>query len=206
MSALLASVRSFVVQHRFRTEVVGVSLLALAVFVVVGVQARRALQPARSGVEALRVATSEVAAFRSAFQAGTPEHDKRLAATVDSLGVAIVRDDRVGTVQRIIATAEGIGLRAVTVRFGGADSAALPVAPDLVRASVGVADYTLAISCRGDLAAVLSLINRLPAAVALQRIAAVRENGATRYDVVLAVFETTAARVGSVGSQDGPRG
>ena len=206
MNVLSATVRLLAVQHRFRTEVVGVSLLALTVFVVVGAQARRVLQSARSNLESLRTTALEVEAFRSAFRAGTPEHDDRLAAAVDSLGIAIMRDDRVGTVRRIAATAERVGLRSVSVRFGHADSSALPVGPNLIGSRIGVADYTLAVSGSGDLAAVLALINRLPAAVALQRIAAVRGNGATRYDVVLAVFETTAARVGSAEMRGGPHG
>jgi hypothetical protein len=206
MSVSLTSVRAFVAQHRLRSEVVGVSLLALAVFAVLGAQARRALPPARAELDALRAAASEVATFRSAFLPSAPEHDARLAASIDSLGLAIGREDRVRITHRLTATAESVGLRAVKVRFAGLDSAVAPARPDLIRTNVGVADYALAISCSGDFASVLSLIARLPASVALQRIVAVREDGATRYDVILAVFETSAKRVGRVGSPDGPRG
>jgi hypothetical protein len=206
MNVSLTSVRAFVAQHRLRSEVVGVSLLALAVFAVLGAQARRALQPARAELVALRAAASEVATFRSAFLPASPEHDAELAASMDSLGLAIAREDRVRTAHRLTATAESVGLRAVKVRFAGLDSAAAPARPDLIRTNVRVADYALAVSCSGDFASVLSLITRLPASVALQRIVAVREDGATRYDVILAVFETSAKGVGGVGSQDGPRG
>lgn len=206
MNVSLASARAFVAQHRLRSEVVGVSLLALAVFAVLGARARRAIQPVRAELGELRAAASEIATFRSAFLPASPEHDAQLAASVDSLGLGIAREDRVRTAHRLTATAESVGLRAVTVRFAGVDSAAAPARPDLIRTNIGVADYSLAVSCSGDFASVLSLITRLPTSVALQRIVAIRENGATRYDVILAVFETSASRVGGVGSQDGPRG
>jgi hypothetical protein len=180
-------------RHRLLSEVIGVALLAIIVYVSLGIVARRRIEPVRAEITKLGSAVAEVSQFRTAFKPSTPEQDVRMLNVPDSLSVALPRDQRVSLAQQIADRAERAGLIDLRVRFTLPDSAAAPDRPDLMSASVAVADYTLSVDCTGDFAAMLSLINHLPPSVAVQRITANRTKGGTQYHLILAVFEVAAS-------------
>ncbi|MGH2897295.1 MAG: hypothetical protein ACRDMZ_01365 [Solirubrobacteraceae bacterium] len=189
------------------TEAVALSLVAFAVAVTLGVQARRSLEPARAELAKIGAASGEISSFRDAFKAATPEQDLRVARLADSIELAVPRDRRVAVAQQIAARAEALGLQDVRVRFVAPDSAAAPTRPDLSRTSVAVADYSVAVECTGGLAAVLSLVSELPPSVALQRLVGEEAGGRTRYRLNLAVFEAVSApAVGMAGTEAVPHG
>lgn len=175
-------------RHRLLSEVIGVALFAIIVYVSIGVSARRRSQPVRAEITKLSSAVAEVSQFRGAFRPSTPEQDVRTYVP-DSLSVALPRDQRVSLAQQIADRAERAGLSEVRVKFALPDSAAAPDRPDLMGTSVSVADYTLTVECTGGFAAMLSLVNQLPPSVAVQRITASRTKGGAQYQVILAVFE-----------------
>jgi hypothetical protein len=176
-------------RHRLLSEVIAVSLLAIIVYVSIGISARRRTEPVHAEIIKLSSAVAEVSRFRAAFRPSTPEQDVRMLNVPDSLSVALPRDRRVSLAQQIAEHAERAGLSDVRVRFALPDSAAAPDRPDLVGTSVAVADYTLSVECTGDFAAMLSLVNRLPLSVAVQRITANRTKRGAQYLLILAVFE-----------------
>jgi hypothetical protein len=197
----MADIRAWIARHRVQSEVLGLSLLALVVFVTIGLRARKQGEPLRAEQTRLQAASTEIAGFRTAFKSASPEQDLRITQLADSLSVAVPREQRVALAQQIAAEADNAGLSDVRVRFATADSAAAPERPDLVRAPVGVADYSIAVECYGGFSSVLSLINRLPASVAVQRIVGTDVNGRARFQIALAVFEASAAP--TVGSANG---
>ena len=190
MPMTVAGARAWVTRYRVHSEALGVSLLALIVFVVLGIQARRALQPVRADLTRLGLASSEITSFRSAFKASTPEQEMRVRQLAESLSVVIPRDYRVALAQQIAARAESLGLGDVRVRFAPLDTAAPPPRPDLSGSTVAVADYSLSVDCSGGYAAVLSLIKLLPSSVALQQIVGDTAGGHTQFHLALAVFES----------------
>jgi len=191
--ATMAGLRTVVTRHRTHAEAIGVLALAIVVALMLGIRARRALVPAQDELAKVSAASTEISTFRSSFRTSTPEQDIHVAQLADSLGVAVARNDRVSIAQAIAATAEALGLDQVRVRFAAADTAAAPTRPDVSRISIGVADYSVAVECTGALDAVLSLVNQLPASVALQRLTGAQVNGRTRYNIALAVFESANA-------------
>lgn len=180
-------------RYRLLSEVVGVTLLAIIVYVSIGISARRRAVPVRAEITKLSSANAEVSQFRSTFKPSTPEQDVVMLNVPDSLSIALPREQRVSLAQQIADRAERAGLSGVRVRFALPDSASPPDRPDLLGQSVAVADYTLSVECAGGFAAVLSLINRLPPSVAVQQITADRGKNGTQYHLVLAVFETAGA-------------
>ncbi|MGH7619587.1 MAG: hypothetical protein ACREPM_20425 [Gemmatimonadaceae bacterium] len=198
MPADFARVRAAVLGHRVQSEAIGVAFLALVAFVVIGVRAHRASEPLRFETARLGMASEEVARFRSAFAAGRPEQELLVARLSDSLGVAVARTGRVALAQRVAAQAEALGLANVRVKFAAADSAAPPQRPELFD-GVAVADYTIVLDCEGGLAPVLSLLNQLPASVALERIVAAKTSGTSQFRVTLAVFESSTTSGGGAG-------
>jgi hypothetical protein len=195
-----AAVRAAIAKNRVQAEAIGVGILALIVAIVLGVKARSALQPAKTELARLAAASSEIASFRSSFKTSTPEQDMRIAQLADSLGIGVERNDRVSVAQQIAAMAEDLGLNDVRVRFAPPDSATPPPSPEVSRVAITVADYSIAVECSGGLAALLSLINELPPSVALQRITGINVNGRTRFQLALAVFESSGPASGSPGS------
>lgn len=179
-------------RHRLLGEVVGVSLLAIVVYVSIGISARRRTAPIRPEVAKLNSAVAEVSQFRAAFKPSSPEQDVRMLNVPDSLSVALPRDQRVSLAQQIAERAERAGLSDVRVKFVLPDSAAAPDRPDLMSTSVTVADYTMSVECNGGFAEMLSLINHLPPSLAVQRITANRTKTGTQYHLILAVFEAGA--------------
>lgn len=179
-------------RHRLLSEVVGVALLAIVVYVTIGISARRRAEPVRVENTKLSSAVAEVSQFRAAFRPSSPEQDVRMLNVPDSLSIALPRDQRVSLAQQIAARAERAGLSGVRVRFALPDSAAAPDRPDLMGTSVAVADYALTVECTGGFAAMLSLVNQLPPSVAVQRITASRTKTGAQYHLILAVFEAAA--------------
>lgn len=199
--ATIADVRGWIARHRVQSEALGLSLLALIVFVTLGLRARTQGEPLRAEQAKLEAASAEIAGFRAAFKSAAPEQDLRIAQLADSLSVAVPREERVALAQQIAAEADAVGLSGVRVRFAAVDSAAAPQRPDLVRAPVGIADYAISVECYGGFSSVLSLVNRLPASVALQRIVGTDVNGRSRFQIALAVFEASSAP--TVGTANG---
>ena len=193
MAADVAQVRAWTLRYRFQSGAVAVALVALIGFVALGVRAQRAAQPVHLETARLRMADEEIYRFRTAFFAGRPEQELRVARLADSLGVAISRDNRVALAQRVAARAESLGLARVRVKFAPGDSAVPPRRPDLSSSSVNIADYTLVLDCDGGLAAVLSLLNQLPPSIALERLTGAKSRGASQFRLTFAVFESGAA-------------
>jgi hypothetical protein len=194
MAITRAELQESAKRYRLLSEVIGVALLAVIVYVSLGMAARRRIAPARAERVKLEAAMAEISQFRTAFNPSTPEQSLRMSNVPDSLSVALSREQRVSLAQQIADRAERVGLTDVRVRFTSPDSAAAPERPNLVGTSVAVADYTVSIECTGDFAAILSLVNRLPPSVAVQRITASRaKTGGANYHLILAVFEAAGA-------------
>jgi hypothetical protein len=193
MAMTKAELQKSAQRYRLPSEIVGVALLAVGVFVSLGVAARRRIEPVRAELTKLTAATAEVSEFRGAFRTSTPAQDARVQNLPDSFAIALSRDQRVSLAEQIAARAERAGLSDVRVKFALPDSAATPERPDLLRTSVGVADYTLSVECTGGFAAVLSLVNHLPPSVALQRVVGARMKGGGQYRLILAVFEVAGS-------------
>ena len=191
--AKLADARAWVATHRVQSPALGLAAVGLGAFVALGLHARKQGEPLRTELAALQSAQAEVSTFRTAFSSSSPEHDLRIAQLVDSLSFAVPREQRVALARQIAAEAEAVGLADVRVRFATPDSAAAPERPALLRSPVATADYSIAIECHGGLASVLSLVNRLPTSVAVQRIVGTDVNGRSRFHLALAVFETSPA-------------
>jgi hypothetical protein len=189
MAMDFAALRAWVTKHRLQAEAVGVAVLALVVFVGLGIRVRQQLAPARLEASRLSAAAAEVASFRSSFDGASPERDLRLGQIADSLGISVAREYRVALAQDIAARAEALGLKDVRVRIAPSDTGAPPPKPELIRTPVTLAEYSLTVECDGDLASMLSLVNQLPAAVAVQRLVGLSDRTHARYKLWLAVFE-----------------
>jgi len=193
MAMNLGAVRAWMSKYRVQSEAVGVALLALVASLVVGMKAQQALLPLRTDLKRLEGAASEVSAFRSTFEASTPEQETRIGRLAESLTVVVPRDYRVAVAREISEIAEDVGLSDVRVRIAPVDSAPPPPVPELSRSTVSVADYSLTISCSGAFADVLNLVNQLPPSVALQRIIGDSGSGKkTQFYLGLAVLESAA--------------
>jgi hypothetical protein len=192
MSVTLFRLRSAIARSRVQSECAGVALLAFVVFVALGVAARHKSIPVKAEQARLANAAAELVSFRAAFRASTPERDAG-SPLPDSYAVSVERDLRMTLAQQLAAAGEQDGLTDVQVNFAAVDSTAAPARPALVDGSVALADYAVSLDCDGGFAAVLSLVNQLPASVALERIAAVRGRATTHFHITLAVFEPTGA-------------
>jgi len=182
--------RLSLLMRTYRTQILfgSASVVAFVGFVSLGIAARR--RTAAASVEMTRLASirSEVSNFRKAFKA-SPADDAWLLSVDDTTAVATTHDLRVSLAEQVASRAEHAGLAGVRVRFTEPDSAAAPARPDLMRASITVAKYTITVDGTGSLGAVLSLVNQLPPSVALQRLTATRSKNGAEYRLVLAVFE-----------------
>lgn len=187
-----ADVKAFVRRFRLQSEIVGVAALATIVAVALGVMARRQLVPLDAQRDRLRSADREIAAFRAAFQATTP--DENAFRFPDSLAVGVVRDVRFTLAQQVSQRAEQSGMSDVRVRFAGPDTVGPPQVPDLPGERVAVADYTITLDGTGDFSTVLGLLRGLPPSVALQQMTAVRAGNRISYHLTLAVFETSGGK------------
>jgi hypothetical protein len=191
MLAAIARFRAALARDRVRAECAGVALLALVLSVAIGSLARRKAIPLRMEIARLSALDTELATFRSSFRAGAPElDDPRLP---DSLAVGVAREARVTLAHDIAARAERSGLLEVRVRFAPIDTVVpTPVQhPDFFRGASSVADYTIAVECRGGFSAVLSFVNHLPPSVTLERFtAAGTKDGVAQYHLMLGVLES----------------
>ena len=189
----VAELKALALRYRVHAECIGVAVVALIVFVMLGTAARHKLGPARAEQAKVADIESEIASFRSAFSASTPGGDVSAVTLPDSFAVAVSRDTRVALAEHVASRAEQVGLSDVRVRFAPPDSSAAPARPDLFSATVAVADYAIYIDCAGSFASVLSLVNQLPPSVALQRLTAVRDKTGAHFRLILAVFETAGS-------------
>jgi hypothetical protein len=189
---IVARVRGAIGAHRRESVRVGVALAAAMVSIAIGVAARGRVAPVTMQRNRLRATEHDLVTFRAAFQQASLE--ERAFRFPDSLAVSTSRELRFSVAQRVAQRAEQLGLSDVRIRFAEADSAEPPTVPELSDTHIAVADYSIALDCRGDFAAVLSLVDALPASVALQRLAAERAPGGepVNYHVVLAVFESSS--------------
>jgi hypothetical protein len=193
----IAKLRALITRHRRVSSYVAIALGVLIVSIAGGAAARRRIAPVEIQRNRLRSTEHDIRTFRSAFrQASLEEKAFRFA---DSLAVSVPRDARFSVAQRLAQRAEQLGLSDVRVRFVATDSAeapagpAVPGVPEISGAHIAVADYAIAVDCRGALTTLLSLVNSLPASVALQRLGADRApiGGAVEYHLALAVFESS---------------
>jgi len=193
MAETFAQLRALVARYRVQSAVIGVSIVAVVLFVAIGVRLRHAAEPLRLETTRLGATASELSAFRAAFVKSSPESDVRLSQLADSLGAAIARDNRVALAQQVAARAEAMGLTGVRVRFTPADSVSLPQHP----AFFSAASYALGLDANGSLEDVLSLLGQLPSSVALERLEAARARGTTQFRLSFAVVEATERSSGT---------
>ena len=188
----IAKLRGALSRHRRESTYVAVALGVAIVSITAGLAARKRIAAAEIQRNRLRSIENDVTTFRTSFRAASLE--ERAFRLPDSLSVAVVRDARFSIAQRLAQRAEQLGLTDVRVRFAAADSTEAPPTPELSTARIAVADYTLAVDCRGELSAFLSLVNQLPPSVALQQLGAERVpvGGGVDYHLTLAVFESAA--------------
>jgi len=192
----VAKVRALAVQHRRESAYIGVALAVFVASIAGGVSARNRMPAIEIQRNRLRSIAHDITTFHAAFRQASLE--ERAFRFPDSLAVAVSRDARFSVAQRVTQRAEQLGLTDVRVRFAPPDSmdpaAEPPTAPELSSMHIAVADYTLAVDCRGDFSTLLSLVDNLPASVALQRLDGDRApvGGAVDYHLTLAVFESGA--------------
>jgi hypothetical protein len=198
----VTQLRALMARHRRESTYVTVALAVLVASVAAGLTARDRIAAADTQRNRLRSIEHDMTTFRAAFR--QPSLEERAFRLSDSLAVAVARDARFSVAQRVAQRAEQLGLTDVRVRFAPADSDEAPATPELSGARIAVADYSLGVDCRGDLAALLSLVDQLPPSVALQRLAAERSpvGGAVDYHLALAVFESSADTSRAVGGAD----
>lgn len=165
------------------------SIVAFVGFTGIGIAARRRAAAASVEMDQLASIRSEVSNFRSVFES-SPADDARLQSVGDNTVVSTTHDLRVSLAEQVASRAEHAGLANVRVRFTQADSAAAPPRPELMRSSITIASYTMTVDAAGSLGAVLSLVNQLPASVAVQRLTATRAKNGAEYRLVLAVLES----------------
>lgn len=190
MAMTVADLKALATRYRTHAEIIGVSLFALIVFVMLGAAARRKVSAARADVTSVTATEREISSFRSAFKASSAPEP---VALPDSFAIAVPRVERVSLAGNLASRAELAGLSNVRVKFTAPDSAAAPEKPDLFASTVAVADYGLSVDGDGGFAQALSFVNQLPPSVAVQRITAVHDKGGSHFHVMLAVFETAEA-------------
>jgi hypothetical protein len=202
MPITLAGVRELVARHRRRSVFIGVAVVVAVASIVAGSAARSRLSAVTIQRNRLRSMDSDATVFRSAFR--QPSLEERAFRFPDSLAIAVSRESRFSLAQRIAQRAEQLGLSDVRVRFAAPDSGEAPMAPELGGTHVAAADYSIALDCRGAFDAVLSLVNSLPAAVALQRVNGERAGTGepVDYHLALAVFEPAPDSTPSASTDD----
>lgn len=198
----MAELRATMARHKGHALGIALSLVVLIASLAFGLNARRRLAPARLAESRLEQAASEITSFRAAFKPSTPEQEARLLLP-DSLAVAVPHDMRMSLAGQLATRAERAGLIGVRVRFAAADSAVAPTRPDFVDKAVSIGDYTIALDCGGSFAAVMSLVNHLPASTPLQRLTAARTTTGVTYHLVFAVLETGGSSGAGGGAQHG---
>jgi len=189
MVLTLSHLKMLATRHRVHAEAIGVAAFAFIAFTVLGIAARHRLATAQLERTRASSVAAEVSDFRNGFRSSQPGGESLPSSAVDAFAIAAPRDTRVSLAQQVASSAESAGLTGVRVMFATPDSAAPPVRPELFSATVAVADYTIVIEGAGSFAAVLSLVNELPASVALERLIAVRDKSGSHYRLTLAVFE-----------------
>jgi hypothetical protein len=190
MAMTTARLRTMLETHRTQFFIGTACVAVFGLSVGAGVAARRRTRMASLELAQLSSIRSQVSSFRGSFEA-SPANDSLLSRTADTLAIATPRDVRVSLAEQIASRAEATGLANVRVRFTAADTSSPPTPPQLVRSSVALADYTITVDGTGSLASALSLVDRLPPTVALQRLTAIRSKNGAEYRLVLAVFEST---------------
>jgi|SRR5579884_3653255 len=192
--ATFANMGSRLAKERTVIELVALCVFAGIVFGGLGIAARRRVAPLRAQEQTLKDAMTQVDAFRAAFRASGPDEIVRMTVP-ESLVVSTPRDLRVTLAEKIATLAEQSRLTDVRVWFTpGADSAAPPRRPDMVRSPVDIANYILSVDCTGSYGSVLALVRELPPSVALERLTAVAAtNGKSQFHLSLAIFESASA-------------
>jgi hypothetical protein len=191
MALSVARLRASVARSRKQAQLIAVAAFGAIVFLILGLNAHRRATAERVELGALTTASDDIARFRAAFRASTPERDAAMVSLPDSLAVFVQSELRTTLAQNIAARGELVGLSGMRVKFAAIDSEAPTSVPDLPGNDTKVADFTISLDCDGSFSALLSLVSHLPPSVALQRLSAMRGPAGTHFHLTLAVFEAS---------------
>ena len=177
------------------------ALVAIAVLTWSGLRSSRAASERRA---ALARARTELAGFEDLQRRYAP------AVAAESLSwrqtwlqvqdLGVLANDRLGLSGAVSRGAEAAGLRDVRVLIGPPDTSG--VERRLSTGGIGrkPASFSLLIEARGGMQSVIGFIGRLPPSVAVTRLSLVRQDGARRHRISLAVYELEFADVSAPAS------
>ena len=191
MKKLLASLRAALGANSFLAQVGGLTLLALALALWVGIPARRqaALLKAEAGRLERIVKASE--SWVAGFQPASSEETLAWQNTgfeVQKLGAT--PSDRLTLAQVIARRAEDVGFRGVRVNFAaGADSASQSSPRQVGGRLFRPAQYGIVVEAHGSLNQASALIGVLPNAVVVRSVATKRSGNDVTSIFSLAVYE-----------------
>jgi len=191
MKKLLASLRAALGANSFLAQVGGLTLLALALALWVGIPARRqaALLKAEAGrlERIVKASESWVAGFQPASNEETLAW-QNTGFEVQKLGAT--PSDRLTLAQVIARRAEDVGFRGVRVNFAaGADSASQSSPRQVGGRLFRPAQYGIVVEAHGSLNQASALIGVLPNAVVVRSVTTKRSGNDVTSIFSLAVYE-----------------
>ena len=169
---------------------IAAALLGTAVLLLAGLRARRAGEERRTQLRAAESTLATFADWRRRFQPAVAAESiswQRTWMEVRDLG--IVGDERVALTQHVARVAEFAGLRSVRVMIGAPDSTGAEARLSTSSIRRQPASFGLVVDCRGSLQSIVSFLGGLPPSVAVTGMRLVRQNGAARHRLTLAVYE-----------------
>ncbi len=191
MKKTLASLRAALVANSFLAQVTGLTLLALALALWVGIPARRQAALLKAEAERLERIVKASESWASGFQPASSEETLAWQNTgfeVQKLGAA--PSDRLTLAQVIARRAEDVGFRGVRVNFAaGADSASQSSPRQVGGRLFRPAQYGIVVEAHGSLNQASALIGVLPNAVVVRNVVTRRSGNDVKSIFSLAVYE-----------------
>ncbi len=191
MKKTLASLRAALVANSFLAQVGGLTLLALALALWVGIPARRQAALLKAEAERLERIVKASESWASGFQPASSEETLAWQNTgfeIQKLGAT--PSDRLTIAQVIARRAEDVGFRGVRVNFtAGADSASQSSPRQVGGRLFRPAQYGIVVEAHGSLNQASALIGVLPNAVVVRSVVTKRSGNDVTSTFSLAVYE-----------------
>lgn len=172
---------------------IAVALTVIGISTWVGLKARGVANDIASSRAAWESTANQMATVQQQFRVPTSTEAAALIAEASRMGaLGVPIDDKLGLVEVVGRLAEACGMTGVRVTtMPVPDSTYLPQR-QVPGSSVRAAEYALYVEFSGGFAGAQKFVSSLPPSVSVSRLAAVRRDRGTLYQLVLSVYELDA--------------
>ena len=171
----------------------GVAILIIGLSARVGLKARETAAQLSSRKSSWSNTASQLATVQQQFKVPSTTESAALIAESGQMGaLGVPAAEKLNLVDMIGRLAEACSLGSVRVNTASrADSVFVPQRK-LAGSQIKPADYALAVEFVGSFADAQKFVSSLPPSVSLLRMTATRQEGGTRYLLILSVYELDA--------------